>query len=89
MEFLEEELRIRTLRNRFFRRPNKIEEEINLRRQRKKKIDNTEKLKEEMVEWEFKSVKILQDLNYAMNNDIVEVAKIELNLKRLRLKKVN
>ena len=40
LELLEEELRIITLRNRFLERPNNIEEEIDLRRQTKKKIDN-------------------------------------------------
>ena len=44
LELLEEELRIITLRNRFFGKPNKIEcnskeEEIVLRRQTKKKMD--------------------------------------------------
>ena len=52
---LEEELRIRTLRNRFLVKPNKIEEEEgDLRRQTKKKIDNIEEVKEEVKEWEFK-----------------------------------
>ena len=56
------ELRIMALRNKFLRRPsNSIEEEI----------DNIEKLKEEVKDWEFKSVKILQDLNYAKNDKIV------------------
>ena len=92
LEFLEEELRIIKLRNKFLGRPNKIEcnsieEEIDLRRQTKKKIDNIEKLKEEVKEWDFKSVKILQDLNYAKNDEIDETAKIELKLKRLRVSK--
>ena len=34
----QQELRITTLRNRYHRRPNSIEEEIDLRRQTKKKI---------------------------------------------------
>ena len=92
LELLEEELRIITLRNRFLERPNKtecnsIEEEIDLRRQTKKKIDNIEKLKKEVKEWEFKSVKILQDLNYAKNDEIVEISKIELKLKRSGISK--
>ena len=61
---LQEELRLRTLKNSFFGRPNRIDEEIELREQIKKKIDNIEELKEEVKEWEFKSVKILQGLNY-------------------------
>ena len=82
LELLQEELRITALKNRFLRRPNKIEEEIDLRKQTKKKIDNIEELKEEVKEWEFKSVKILQHLNYEKNNKIVEIARIELKLKR-------
>ena len=46
LEFLEEELRIMTLKNRFLKRPSNDEEEIDLRRQTKKKIDNIEKLNE-------------------------------------------
>ena len=40
LELLEEKLRIRTLKNRFLGIPNKIDMEIDLRRQTKKKIDN-------------------------------------------------
>ena len=92
LELLEEELRIIRLRNRFLGRPNKIrcnsiEEEIDLRRQTKKKIDNIEKLKEEVKESEFKSVKILQDLNYEKYDEVVEIAKIELKLERLGISK--
>ena len=53
----------------------------------KKKIDNIEELKEVVKEWEFKSVKILQDLNYEKNDEIVEISKIELELKRLGILK--
>ena len=45
LELLKEELGIIILRNRFLGRPNNIEKEINLRRQTKKKIDNTKELK--------------------------------------------
>ena len=83
LELLQEELKIITLRNKFLGKPNKIEEEIDLRGQTKKIIDNIEELKEEVKEWEFKSVRILQDLNYKKNDEIVEIAKIELKLERL------
>ena len=74
LELLEKELRIMTLRNRFFGRPsNFVEEEIN----------NTEELKEEVKKWEFKIVRILQDLNYEKNDETVEISRIELKLKRL------
>ena len=87
---LQKELRFRTLRNRFFGRPNKIEEEIELREQTIKKVDNTEELKEEVKEWEFKSVKILQDLNYQKYDEIVELAKIELKHWKIRnIKRIN
>ena len=78
---LKDELRIITSRNKLLRRPNKIEcnsvkEEIDLRRQTKKKIDNTGELQEEVKGCKFKIVKKLQDLNYAKNDEIVETAKI-------------
>ena len=82
---LQEELRIITLKNRFLGKPNKIEEEI--RRHTKKKIDNLEELKEEVQEWEFKSVKILQDLNYEKNDEIAEIAEMDLKLERLEISK--
>ena len=46
LKLLEEELNIITLRSRFLRRPNNFveEEEIDLRRQTKKKMDNTENI---------------------------------------------
>ena len=70
------ELRIMTLRNRFLGRPsNSIEEEI----------DNKEELKEEVKDWEFKSVRILPDLSYEKNDEIVEITRKELKLKRLRV----
>ena len=73
LEFLEEELRIAILRNKFLGRPsNSIKEEI----------DNIEKLKED-VKWESKAAKMLKDLNYEKNEEIVEIAKTELKLKRL------
>ena len=84
---LQKELRIVTLRNRFLGKPNKIEGEVDLRRQTKKKIDNIGKLKEELTEWKFKSVKILQDLNHESNDKIVKIAKIGLKLQRLGISK--
>ena len=61
LDMLQEELRIITLRNGFLGKPNKIEKEMDLKRQTKKKIDNKEELKEGVKEWGFKCVKILQD----------------------------
>ena len=83
----QEELRIITLRNRFLQRPNKVEEEIDLRRQTKKKIDNIEELKEEVDVWEVKCVKKLQELNYKKYDEVADIAKIELKLQRLRISK--
>ena len=87
LELLQEELRFRTLKNRYLGRLNKIEEGIKLREQTKKKIDDIEELKEEVKEWEFNSFKILQDLNYGKYDKIVEIAKIEFKLERLGLSK--
>ena len=74
MELLQEQLRIITLRNRFLGKPNKIEEEIDFKRQTKTKVDNIEELKEGVKEWEFKSVKILQDLNYEKNDSSLDLS---------------
>ena len=72
LELLEEELKIGALRNRFLEIPsNSIEEEI----------DNIKKLKED-EKWESKGARILQDLNYEINDETAEVAKIELKLIR-------
>ena len=81
LELLEEELRIMTLRNRFLGRPKQNRRRNRLKKQTKKKIDHIEELKE-VLKWE-----ILQDLNYAKNDEIVEFAKIELKLKRLGVSK--
>ena len=45
LELLQENLRIRILRNRFLGRPNKIEEEIELREQKRKRIVDIEESK--------------------------------------------
>ena len=83
LEMLEEELGIMTLRNKYHGRPNNIEEELDLKRQKKKKIDNIEELKEEVKEREFKRVRVLQNLSFEKNDQIVEIAKMELKLQRL------
>ena len=62
-----------TLRNKFLGRPsNSIKEEI----------DNIEDVK-----WEVKGAKMLQDLSYEKNDEIVEIAKIELKLQRSGIQK--
>ena len=67
------------------------EEEIDLKEQAKKRIDEIEELKED-AEWEFKPAKMLQNLNYEKNDEIASIAKIEQKLikpgilkRRLRL----
>ena len=52
------------------------EEEIDLREQAKRKIDEIEELKEDL-KWESKAAKILQDLNYEKNDEIAAIAEIE------------
>ena len=74
---LQEKLRSVTLRNKFLGRPNNsIEEEI----------ENIEELKEG-VKCEVKAPKMLQNLNYEKNDEIVEISKIELKLERLGISK--
>ena len=80
---LQEELRLITLESRFLGRPNKIKDEIELREQKKKNIDNIEILNVEMKEREFKSVKILQGLYYKKWGEIFGLERIELRLERL------
>ena len=85
-----EELQFIKFGNEYCKRSKKdIEKEIDLRRQTKKKIDNIEELKEEVKEWEFKSVKILQDLNYEKYDEVVEIPKTELKLERLEISKIS
>ena len=84
---LQENLKLGTLKNRFWVRLNRIEEEIELGLQTRRKIDNVEELKEEVEESEFKSVKILQDLNYEKHDEIIEIAKIETRLEKLEISK--
>ena len=61
LELSEENLKFRTLKNRFGGRPNSIAEEIELRKQTREKKDSIERLETEVDEWEFKSVKLIQD----------------------------
>ena len=61
LELLQENLKSGALKNIFWGRLNSIEEEIELRKQTRKMIDNIERLKTEVEEWEFKSVRLLQD----------------------------
>ena len=87
LELLEEELRVMTLRNKFLLRPNNIEEEIDLREQTKKKIDNIEKLMKKAKEQGFKNA-ILQDLYYPRIDETNEIEQIKV--KKIRnIKKPN
>ena len=84
---LQGNLKFGTLKKRFWGISNSIEEEIELKKQATKKIDNIERLKTEVEEWEFKSVKLLQDLNYEKDAEIAEIRRIEIRLKALRISK--
>ena len=67
-----------TLRNKHLGRSSYdiTEEEIDLREQAKKKVDKIEELKED-VEWESKTAKMLQNINYGKNDEIAVIAEIE------------
>ena len=58
-----------------------MEEEIGLREQAIKKIDEIEELKED-VEWESKAAKMLQDFSYEKNDEIAAIADKISNIKR-------
>ena len=57
------------------------EEEIDLIKQAKQRIDKIEELKED-VEWESKAAKMLQDLKYEKNAEIVAIADKIWNIKK-------
>ena len=67
-----------TLRNKHLGKSSHItkEEEIDLREQEKRKVDEIEELKKD-VEWESKAAKMLHDLNYEKNDEIVAIAEIK------------
>ena len=81
LKLLDEKIFIMTLTNKHLGRScyDTDEEEIDLREQPKKRIDKIEELKED-AEWESKAAKMLQDLNYEKNNEILAIAKIEQKL---------
>ena len=67
LEMFQENLKFAALKNIFLGRPNSIKDETALRKQTRKMIDNIERLKteiKEIKEWDFKSVKLLEDLNF-------------------------
>ena len=78
LKLLEEEIFFMTLRNKHLGRSSYdiIEEEIDLEEQVKKKVGKIEELKED-VEWESKTAKMLQDLNYEKNDEIVATSEIK------------
>ena len=66
LKLLEEEIFFMTLKNKHLNRSSHFikEEEIDLREQTKKKVDEIEELKEEVDGCEFQSVKTLVNLNF-------------------------
>ena len=86
LELLQEELRFITLKNRFFGRPSKIKEEIELRAQTKKKTDNIEELKEEVKECELKVLKYYKTyIMKSMMNQLIILKKLIIPKKYLHL----
>ena len=82
LKLLEEEMFLMTLRNRHLDRSSHIfnEEEIDLREQTKKKVNELEELKEGVDGIEFQNVKTLEDLNFLKHKEVAAIAKIELEL---------
>ena len=75
---MEEEIFIMTLRKKYLGRSSYDidEEEIDLKEEAKKRIDEIGEIKED-VEWRSKAAKMLQDLNYEKNYEIAVTAKVE------------
>ena len=78
-----------TLKNKHLGRLSHIikEEEIVVREQTKKKIDEIEELKEGVDGIEFQSVKTLEDLNFLKHEEVAAIAEIEQKLKRFGISK--
>ena len=73
-----------TLRNKHLGKSSHIikEEEIDLKEQAKKRIDEIEELKEGVDGIEFQSVKILEDLNFLKHEEAAAIAETEQKLIR-------
>ena len=82
LRLLEEKIFFMTLRNKHLGKLSHIikEEELELREQAKKKIDEIEELKEGVDEIELRSIKTLEDLNFLKHEEAAAIAKIELEL---------
>ena len=87
LEVLQQNLTFRTLKNTFRGRPNSIEGEIELRKRTREMIDSIERLKTEVEEWKFESVKLLQNLNYGKGAEIAEIKRKEIKLEALKTSK--
>ena len=89
LKLLEEEIFFMTLRNKHLGRSSHIikEEEIDLREQAKKKVDEIEALKEGVYINEFQCVKTLEDLNFLKHEEAAAIAEIEQKLIRSGISK--
>ena len=84
LKLLVEEIFLMTLRNKHLGKSSHIikEEEIDLKEQAKKRIDEIEELKEGVDGIEFQSVKILEDLNFLKHEEAAAIAETEQKLIR-------
>ena len=90
LEMLQENLKFGKLKSKFWGTSHIIKDQTELRKQTRKKIGNIERLKteiEEAKEWEFKSVKLLEDLNFGKHDEIAEIEEIEIRLGALGISK--
>ena len=89
LKLLEEEIFFMTQRNKHLGRlsHNIKEEEINLREQTKKKIDEIEELKEERDGIEFHCVKTLEDLHFLKHEEAAAITDIKQKLIRFGILK--
>ena len=90
LKLLEEEIFFMTLRNKHLGRSSHItkEEEVELREQAKKKINQIKELEKGVHGIEFQiAIKILEDLNFLKHEEIEGIAKVELELIRSGISK--
>ena len=89
LRLLEEEIFLIPRRNKHLGRSNHFtkEEEIDLREQTKKKVDETEELKEGVDGIEFQSFKALEDLNILKHEETAAIAEMEQKLIRFGILK--
>ena len=84
-------LRFRTTKNRFCERSDSIEEEMELRKVARKKVNTIERLETDLIEMEELEIqrefKLLVDLKFERGLEIDEIMETEIRLEKLKIPK--